>query len=156
MIRVKSMKVEAKFRYLWLKLVTGVNLEEHCAKSLLGEYDARFSSTTKEIDDIELASAPFYYLCGVSVPYVWAKNFHLAFREKEGYIVEVKRNGIHIVIENAEEVTFSEADIPPTDPHIKSKTYRTCRNWQFAHKVKHGFTGGGNTASVGETDEPQV
>lgn len=150
------MKVEAKFRYLWLKLVTGVNLEEHCAKSLLGEYDARFSSTTKEIDDIELASAPFYYLCGVSVPYVWAKNFHLAFREKEGYIVEVKRNGIHIVIENAEEVTFSEADIPPTDPHIKSKTYRTCRNWQFAHKVKHGFTGGGNTASVGETDEPQV
>ena len=139
MATIREINVDGAFRYLWLKHVTGVDLSVHCARCLLGEYDNRISDDTRHASGLVLPSAPFHYLCGVSSPYVWARNFHLAFREKEGYIVEVARHGIRIVIEDAEEVPFGETDIDPLDPHAHLKAYRTCRNWQFAHKVKNNL-----------------
>ena len=135
MATIREINVDGAFRYLWLKHVTGVDLSVHCARCLLGEYDNRISADTRHASGLVLPNAPFHYLCGVSSPYVWARNFHLAFREKEGYIVEVARHGIRIVIEDAEEVPFGESDIDPLDPYAHLKAYRTCRNWQFAHKV---------------------
>ena len=131
-----QISVEGSFRYLWIKYIIGVDLKEHCAKCLLGEYDPRIRATLRHASDIALAAAPFYYLCGVTQPYCRAKNFHLAFREKKSYILRVRRKGISIEIQDTEEVKFSEADIAPDDPHIRLTAYRTCRNWQFAHKVK--------------------
>ena len=72
---------------------------------------------------------------GVIKPCVWSRNFHLAFREKEGSLLSVSRQGIQVEIENAEEIAFSQADIDPADPHARSKAYFTCRNWQFAHLI---------------------
>lgn len=135
MMTIRTLKVSAPFSYLWLKHVTGVNLTVHCAHCLLGEYDPRIKANLTEVSNITLPDAPYHYLCGVSRPYVWSRNFHLAFREKEGSRLTVQRNGIHIEIGNAEEVTFSQDDIDPGDPHAKSKAYFTCRNWQFAYKI---------------------
>lgn len=134
-IIIREMQVQAPFMYLWLKHVVGVDLKEHCAKCLTGAFDDRLNSRTKMIRDLELPETPFHYLCGVSKPYCWAKNFHLGFRFHTGKILTIERHGIRLVLENAEEVTFSEADIDPADPHIRLKVYRTCRNWQFAHRI---------------------
>lgn len=135
MISLRHLHVNAPFSYLWLKYVSGVNLRVHCARCLLGEYDPRISARVKELHEQPLRPSPYYYLCGVSKPYVWSRNFHLAFREKEGSLLSVSRQGIQVEIENAEEIGFSQADIDPSDPHARSKAYFTCRNWQFAHLI---------------------
>lgn len=136
MVIILHMSVTAPFSYLWLKYVHGVDLNVHCAKCLLGDYEQRINANAPEFGNIRLREAPYYYLCGVSRPYVWSRNFHLAFREKEGSVLEMKSNGIHVILQNAERVTFSQEDIDPGDPHAKSKAYYTCRNWQFAHKIR--------------------
>lgn len=139
MVIINRMKVESKFMYLWLKYVNGVDLKVHCAKSLLGEYSKKISTSTKEIDEpIELneAECKAYYLCGVSKPYNWSKNFHLAFKEKDGARISIERNGILIEIENAEEIPISAEYINPLDPNANKKAYYTCRNWQFAYMMK--------------------
>ena len=38
-MRIKNMTVTSTFKYLWLKTVTDVDLSQHCAKCLIGEYD---------------------------------------------------------------------------------------------------------------------
>ncbi len=133
MISIHQLHITAPFRYLWLKSVTGIDLRVHCAKCLLGQYDERIGNTTVELRDMELAPAPYYYLCGVSMPYRWSNNFHLAFREKPGERLEVNRQGVHIIIDNAEEIRFGWQDVPLDAPHRHNKAYFTCRNWQFAH-----------------------
>ena len=141
MINIKSISIEAPFLYLWLKYVTDVDLSVHCARCLIGAYSKRIDTKMTEAQDIRLDEAPakVYYLCGVSRPYMWVKNFHLAFREKEGATLEYESNGIHIIIENAERIEFGEEDIAPDDPNRRKKVYRTCRNWQFAHKIAYEF-----------------
>ena len=67
-------------------------------------------------------------MCGAAIS-IWL------FREKEGSLLTIQRNGIYIEIENAEEVKFSMSDADPNDPHYRSKNYRTCRNWQFVYKI---------------------
>ncbi len=129
MITIRDIHVYGKFRYLWLKGVTGVNLKVHCAKCLLGEYDERVYPEMETARNLVLKPAPYYYLCGVAKPYRWGKNFHLAFREKEGAKLTFSENGILITIDNAERVTFSQADIDQKDPHAFQSQYCTCRNW---------------------------
>ena len=135
MIIIRTIQVSGRFSYLWLKHVHGVNLREHCAHSLIGDYNTSIRPSIQELHNVTLPDAPYHYLCGVSSPYVWSRNFHLAFREKEGSFLTVRCNGIFIEIENAEEVPFSMADVAPNAPHYRSMNYRTCRNWQFAYKI---------------------
>lgn len=138
MITLKKINVTGKFKYLWLKYINGIDLTNHCAKCLLGTYSKKISNTTTEAAEIELdeSDAIVYYLCGVSMPYNWHKNFHLAFKEKEGSSVKVNYNGIEIEIGNAERIIFSKEDIDPTDPNAEKAVYATCRNWQFAHHLR--------------------
>ncbi len=131
---IKKLKTRKPFMYLWLKTVDGVNLYEHCARSLVGKYDNRVSADTKEIDNLKLENK-IYYLCGVSKPYVWKNNFHLAFCPAKNKRIQVERNGVYIEIEGAEEILFNENDIISELPQSKRKEYYTCRNWQFANKV---------------------
>lgn len=142
MINIKSISVNGSFKYLWLKYVNGVNLSEHCAKCLLGSYSKKVSAQLKKESNISLNEYPaaVYYLCGVSSPYKWANNFHLAFKEEEGSTITLSKNGIDIVIENAAEIKFSSDDIDKSDLHINNAAYATCRNWQFAHHlIKHNI-----------------
>ena len=135
MIAIRALKVSTPFSYLWLTHVTGVNLAVHCSHCLPGEYDTRIKANLTEVPNITLPDTPYHYLCGVSRPYVWSSNFHLAFREKEGSLLTIQRNGIYIELENAEEEKFSMADAAPNAPHYRSKNYRTSRHWQFAYKI---------------------
>lgn len=51
-MRIKNMTVTSTFKYLWLKTVTDVDLSQHCAKCLIGEYDTRINNRITEAADI--------------------------------------------------------------------------------------------------------
>ena len=127
MIYIKTLSVNAPFRYLWLKHVRGVDLNVHCARCLHGEYIDGISPRNHEHPEIELEDG-VYYLCGVSLPYVWEKNFHLAFCYSEGSRIEYENNGISVVIENAARMPILESSIDETHPKAGNKQFRTCRN----------------------------
>jgi hypothetical protein len=140
---IREIKVESAFKYLWLKTVKDVDLSQHCARCLIGEYDNRINSNTKEEQDIELNNGYIYYLCGVAYPYKWENNFHLAFRYKKGGMIDYYSNGIHVVIEDAEALPIDEKYNNPLDKHIKIKAFYTCRNWQFANYFETHLKDGG-------------
>lgn len=131
-----SITCGARFRYLWLKSVYNVDLSVHCAKCLKGVYCSSVTPHTNPIRNVMPIPAPFYYLCGVSRPYVWENNFHLAFVYSKGGHIDITRNGIHVVIDNATEFCFSSADIDMNDKNARKREFCTCRNWQFAHAIK--------------------
>lgn len=131
-MNIKRISVNANFKYLWMKTVKAVDLEQHCARCLIGNYDKRISPTMKEGRGIALEDA-VYYLCGVAQPFRWEKNFHLAFRPATGKSVHYESNGITIDIEGAEQLPISQDNIDVGHPKAKFKAYNTCRNWQFAH-----------------------
>lgn len=138
MIKICNLEVSKNFKYLWLKSVTGVDLTVHCARCLKGEYDNRVNSKIKKVENIALAG-DIYYLCGVSLPYVWSNNFHLAFEESNGNHFVFENNGVKISVENAKMIYFSDEDIDKTLPQAKRKEFFTCRNWQFANKIMRRF-----------------
>lgn len=132
---IRSIKVDGEFKYLWLKSVSDVDLSKHCARCLVGDYDGRVNAKLREAHDIKL-DGDVYYLCGVSQPYVWEKNFHMAFRRKDDSNVEYSDNGVSVVIEGAERLPIDEKYNNPFDIHYRAKSYSTCRNWQFANYFK--------------------
>lgn len=138
MITIKGMTVTKPFKYLWLKHITGIDLSVHCAKCLKGEYISRINNRITTEKDICLQDG-IYYLCGVSLPYVWDNNFHLAFAYSQGETIDYCSNGIHILIKNARALPISTEYIDWGNPKAKSKAYNTCRNWQFAHYLNKGF-----------------
>lgn len=131
-MRISALTVTGSFKYLWLKHVTGVDLSKHCARCLRGTYSEDVGPHVAELSDLHLADG-VWYLCGVSQPYRWSLNFHLAFHDCPGSTVEVCRNGVSIVIEDAEALPISPSNIDPTDPNVDRREFFTCRNWQFAH-----------------------
>lgn len=128
------------FKYLWLKYVTGVNLNVHCARCLEGFYSKEVSPNlgVKKHISLDEHEASYFYLCGVSSPYKWENNYHLAFRYKEGERVEVNENGIYIVIEDAERIPIVKQDFY-VHPKGSFREYNTCRNWQFANMIAGEF-----------------
>ena len=103
---IKQININADFKYLWLKYVDGYDLNNHCAKSLIGNYSNKIinkktSYTNLVLDEFD---SRVYYLCGVSLPFNYDKNFHLAFKFQMGSKISINENGIEITIENAERV----------------------------------------------------
>lgn len=129
---IKSIEVEGTFKYLWLKSVRDVDLSRHCARCLIGDYDGRINNRLREAHDIEL-DGDVYYLCGVSQPYRWENNFHLAFRRKDGNTIDYSSNGVTVRIEGAERLPIDAKYNNQADRHYRTKSYCTCRNWQFAN-----------------------
>ena len=123
MIEIKEIKVNNKFRYLWLKYIMKTQLSVHCAQCLVGEYSEKINPNIGEKHKIQLDEAPAkaYYLCGVSSPYNWNKNFHLAFIEKEGETININENGIEIIIENAKRIPITQEDIDWNYKHANKK-----------------------------------
>lgn len=131
---IRSLKVKGHFRFLWLKSVTGVSLSVHCAGCLKGTYDSRINPTVSYVEDLEPVEAKAYYLCGVSKPYKWSKNLHVAFVYAEDESFEVKENGIVMMVDNARRIQITdEAMNRSASKHLGNAQYNTCRNWQFAH-----------------------
>lgn len=131
-MKIKSINVTGDFKYLWLKTVENVDLSVHCARCLIGKYDNRIKPFKGLRTDL-LLTDNIYYLCGVSSPYRWENNFHLAFKPCEGSSVEYSNNGIDIVIENAERIDISDKYIDSRNINAGKRDYFTCRNWQFAN-----------------------
>lgn len=131
-MRVKITRdTNCKFRYLWLKEVVGTSLSQHCAGCLKGTYsDIVNQYTVCETLNLE---GKVYYLCGVSQPYNWSKNAHIAFRHKPGSKFKFTNNGLTVEAEDAERIEISTRHIDRNDPHADSPRFVTCRNWQFAH-----------------------
>lgn len=131
-MRIKSLDVYGKFGYLWLKNVIDVNLNQHCAKCLIGMYNENIDANVTHVENVELPDG-IHYLCGVSSPYRWKNNFHLAFMPHKGSNVDVDYNGIHVIIEDAEQLPISFDNLDTSHPFYPKSAYRTCRCWQFAH-----------------------
>lgn len=142
---IKSIEVKRPFRYLWLKSVRDVDLSLHCARCLIGDYDGRINNRLREAHDIEL-DEDVYYLCGVSEPYRWENNFHLAFSRKDGSTIDYSSNGVTVRIDGAERLPIDAKYNNPADMHYRTKSYCTCRNWQFANyfetHMKRGIENG--------------
>jgi len=135
---IETIEITERFRYLWLKYVTGVNLEQHCAKCLKGQYSKKINPHVNGFEKIVLdeSHADYYYLCGVSIPYKWEKNFHLAFKYMQGSIIELERLGIKIKIRGAELIPIIPTPLSEIDSfHKHDPAYNTCRNWQFATMI---------------------
>lgn len=136
MIEFHNVEISGKFRYLWLKYVTGYNLDRHCAKSLKGEYSTRIGMDTLKADTIVFDEFPakILYLCGVAKPYNWAKNFHLALMATDAGELQVDQLGVKLSIRNAIPLPI-ETTCMRAENHekITQKAYCTCRNWQFAN-----------------------
>lgn len=130
---IDDIRVEKKFKYIWLKTVKDVDLTHHCAKCLIGDYDSRISKNTKHEINIKLKDDCIYYLCGVSFPYVWKNNFHLAFIHCENSTIELNENGIYIKITGAKELPITTDYIDTNNEYRTKKEFYTCRNWQFAN-----------------------
>lgn len=130
---IKEFKTDREWKYLWGKYVAGVDLSVHCARCLLGEYEQAFNAGTKRLHDLQLKKkSNVFYICGVSSPFVWEQNFHLAIIESAGDVVDVERNGVRVVIADAKELPIEFSMENCTDYRKRFPRFGTCRNWQFA------------------------
>lgn len=129
------------FRFLWLKYVAGFDLSVHCARCLVGTYSSHFSKhgKVKRLVGARLNEAPaqFYYLCGVTEPYRWKDNLHVAFRYKPGSVLQYDDGKTGIVIEDAERIEIRKLPDYHLEPHGYDRNYHTCRNWRFAYQIVH-------------------
>ena len=137
MVEIEFAEFIHTYRILWLRYVDGVNLGEHCMKSLLGHNDKRVKFWAKTLPSLILEEAPFYYLCGVEAGWDWNKNLHLAFVHSEGHTVEVDDDKVHIRIKNARRLPITDTYINHRLPCANKPSYHTCRNWQFANMLVH-------------------
>ena len=136
-VKIEEIEITRNWFTIWLMYVNGVNLSQHCKPCLKGFTSRKVHKNTKCLGNVKLdeAEAKYYYLCGVATPYSWENNFHLAWKEKEGSIIEYESNGISIKLKNAERITFCEDDIDYSLKNAEKREYYTCRNWQFANKI---------------------
>lgn len=126
----------AAFKYLWLKYVTGVSLSIHCAGCLKGSYTQKLNRDLEAAEKLvfDEFDANILYFCGVSRPYKWENNFHLALQFSEGESISVDRHGLKFEVKNAIEIEITTSAMKEVNhPKIIEKPYSTCRNWQFAN-----------------------
>jgi len=132
-MKIKRLDIEASFRYFWLKYIEDFDLSNHCARAFIGKYEKNLSI------GLILPESEYYYMCGVSSPYIYNNNFHLAFRHKEGSEIKVKRHGVKVWITDAEEIEITPLmEGEAHHPKGKYKEFYTCRNWQFAYQISKG------------------
>lgn len=137
---IQEFKTSETFKFLWLKYVKGFDLSKHCARCLLGEYSKIFPfGFTKGIElknrPIDEYEAEYYYLCGVTHPYRWNNNLHIAFRAKRGETLEYNDGKTYIKIENAERIAIVSRESYLLHEKGINPAYYTCRNWQFAYQI---------------------
>jgi hypothetical protein len=127
------------YRYLWLKQVHGFDPAVHCAKCLKGLYvpllpfrpDRKIPTGLHAEADLDLAAAPFFYLCGVTGR--WSENLHIAFRHSPGRVIEVEDDHICVRITDAERLAI--LPLPNDARAALTKLFWSCRNYQFGWRA---------------------
>lgn len=119
------------FRHWWAKTVTGFRDEVHCARCLIGPYVPSLgSSWSGQPTRVQLPPGALFYLCGVSAPYRWDRNFHLALAPADHALRVRTYAGQTVLIEGARVLPFSGADAARLYPE-RGAEFLTCRNFQF-------------------------
>lgn len=133
--------LKRRYRYVWLKCVTGCDLSKHCARCLKGPYLPAIAPGKAEFRAVEVPDGyGAYYLCAVDGSY--SGHIHVAFRASPGSTLKVEDGLCDLEIRDAERIPIREDAIDPNDPNASRREYRTCRNWQFAHWLsRHGGDG---------------
>lgn len=136
MITIEYAELKGTYKILWLRYVSGVDLSNHCMKSLLGHNDRRVRGFMRKLpENLKLEESRYYYLCGVDANFVWEKNLHLAFTYSCGEVLEVDDQFIHCRILNARRLEISNRFIDWSLPQSRNKFFNTCRNWWFANMI---------------------
>lgn len=142
--QIRVTDIRDRYKFLWVKEISDVDLTQHCARSFVGRWRAEMSHAHDRWRDsgartpfdylMTLGRARAYYACGVTDPYVWRKNAHLAFvPDPAAEEWETHSNqGLTVQVRGLSRVSFSAEDVPDTDPRRVRKDFYTCRNWQFA------------------------
>ncbi|MFJ7422762.1 hypothetical protein ACIQXD_29785 [Streptomyces uncialis] len=139
--RITITRNDRTYRYLWLKYVTGVDLTQHCARSLHGPYSPAVDPRHTHLD-LTLTEHPqpiCWYLCGVTTdPSRWADNPHLALEAAPGETHTLTVQHLDVTLTDARPIIgWGHHSIPPADSNAHNRRYATCRNWQFAHHLHH-------------------
>lgn len=135
MVTINYVRLKETYKILWLRYIYGVDLSQHCMKSLLGHNDPRVRGYKKYLSGLNLENARWYYLCGVEKNWRWEKNLHLAFVESEGSEIKIDNDFMTCHISNARQIKFDDSYIDWSLPHANDKYYNTCRNWWFANMI---------------------
>ncbi len=143
MITIKHNLDEKKFKWLWAKYVTGVNLNYHCTNSLKGRYSKKFSKLNPDfrknnlvIFD-EIADFKAIYICGVSsIGYSkkqnYPSNLHVVLIPESGNTEIYKFLNWEIEITNAKVATIIDEQSLPEEFRSLPKEYTTCRIFRWA------------------------
>lgn len=138
MIEIEFAELKNTYKILWLRYVYGVDLSQHCMKSLMGHNDSRVRGYMKTISHLQITEeAPYYYLCGVEQTFDWNKNLHLAFSYSFGSVINIDNEFIKCRIINARRQEISNKYINWRLPESRDRYYNTCRNWWFANMIVH-------------------
>ncbi|GAA1353716.1 hypothetical protein [Streptomyces beijiangensis] len=142
--RISITQGDRKYRYLWLKYVTGIDLSLHCARSLHGPYSKHVGPELRQMSTPlnERPTPIAWYLCGVTTdPSRWADNPHLAFEPAPGHTEELAVHGLAVTLTGARPIIgWGAHSIPAEAPNSHDRHYATCRNWQFAHHLHQAGT----------------
>lgn len=133
MVQIEYCIFRNPYRIIWLRYVDGINLNEHCMKSLLGHNDPRVLFRAAALPrNMELEPCRFYYLCGVDENWRYANNLHVAFTPAESQEIVIDDEFVSLKIKNARRINIVPDYIDWTLPQSADKHYNTCRNWWFA------------------------
>jgi len=136
MVTIEYAELKGFYKILWLRYVNGVDLSNHCMKSLLGHNDRRVRGFMRQLPaNLRLEESPYYYLCGVDANFVWEKNLHLAFTYSCGSVIEIDDAFIRCRILNARRLEISNRFIDWSLPQSRNKFFNPCRNWWFANMI---------------------
>ena len=144
---VRELVLKNIYKIVWLRYVSGINLNEHCMKSLIGYNDPHFRGFMRGCNDIVLDISKYYYLCGVDVNWAYQKNMHVAFIYKEGSVINIDNNLFKVRIENAAQLAIVPDFMDRNLPQFSNRLFNTCRNWWFANmlaKTDENIKTGGN------------
>jgi hypothetical protein len=138
-------RVHDSFSSIWLKSIRAVDLDVHCIGSLVGDRVVLASKRGRAGQEDALMLTDFpqplaWYLCGVTEPYRHADNIHLAFEYAPGesWSGPALRPGVQVALVNAQPIFGWGLDsIPVGAAHENERLFRTCRNFQFAHFLRH-------------------
>ena len=120
------------FRYLWMKRVWDFRPSQCCAQCLTGPYVEGIGPDMGPVElRIPAEEGEVFYLCGVSKPYDYALNLHLALRAKPGASALIDSyRGDRFEVLDAEGVPFDDTAVHRGFPEASIRQAK-CRCYQF-------------------------
>lgn len=138
-----TIEVDGDYWQLWAKAVTGIDLSQHCMKSLIGPTARGLGRNMPQGQELKVSMpAPAglicWYVCGVSVYSRLEQNAHLMAVPRAGSTASLEWDWGKASLTNAQRVGVVPDFIDPRDRNAQTPSYCTCRNWQAAWMIRGG------------------